>query len=106
MRKDSDIYKLIKEIDSTMLFQKRIADIAEELNYNPDYLRQKFKKIAGVSLKSIYYAAKWIQNACKLLEQENYSCTEIAQLCGFSSSSQFSRIFKEKMGYTPKSYKL
>ena len=103
--KDSDIYKLIKEIDSTMLFQKRIADIAEELNYNPDYLRQKFKKIAGVSLKA-YIMQQRIQNACKLLEQENYSCTEIAQLCGFSSSSQFSRIFKEKMGYTPKSYKL
>ena len=50
--KDSDIYKLIKEIDSTMLFQKRIADIAEELNYNHDYLRQKFKKITGVSLKA------------------------------------------------------
>lgn len=103
--KDSDIYKLIKEIDSTMLFQKRIADIAEELNYNPDYLRQKLKKIAGVSLKA-YIMQQRIQNACKLLEQENYSCTEIAQLCGFSSSSQFSRIFKEKMGYTPKSYKL
>ena len=73
--KDSDIYKLIKEIDSTMLFQKRIADIAEELNYNPDYLRQKFKKIAGVSLKA-YIMQQRIQNACKLLEQESENALE------------------------------
>lgn len=103
--KDGDIYTLIKEIDSTMLFQKSITDIAGELNYNYDYLRQKFKKITGVSLKS-YIMQQRLQNACSLLEQGNYSCTEIAQLCGFSSSSQFSRIFKEKMGYPPKTYKL
>ena len=29
---------------------------------------------------------------------------KIAQMCGFASSSQFSRIFKEEMGYSPKFY--
>lgn len=101
--KDTAIYRLINEIDSTMAFQKNISEIAKELNYNHDYLRQKFKKVAGISIKR-YIIQQRIRNACSLLETGSYSCTEIAQICGFSSSSQFSRIFKEEMGYSPRFY--
>lgn len=101
--KDKDIYQLINEIDSSLIFRKNVFDISKEMNYNYDYLRQKFKKITGVSIKK-YIIQQRIQNACALLEEKNYSCTEIAQMCGFASSSQFSRIFKEEMGYSPKFY--
>ncbi len=101
--KDKDIYQLINEIDSSLIFRKNVFDISKEMNYNYDYLRQKFKKITGVSIKK-YIIQQRIRNACALLEEKNYSCTEIAQMCGFASSSQFSRIFKEEMGYSPKFY--
>ncbi len=99
----ADIYKLIHEIDSTLLYHKSIKEMAAELSYSYDYFRHKFKSITGVSVTD-YIINKRIQNACLLLQQDQYSCTEIAQLCGFSSSSQFSNLFKKKMGLPPLTY--
>ena len=46
-----------------------------------------------------------LELAQKLLKQSQFSITEIAFSCGFSSSSQFSQSFKEKFGVMPSQYK-
>ena len=102
-QENTDIYQLVKEIDSTLLYQKSVQEMAQDLNYNYDYFRQKFKSITGHSPLN-YIMQKRLENACKLLQQGEYSCTEIAGICGFSSSSQFSKIFKRELGIPPYSY--
>ncbi len=99
----SDILKLIKEIDETLLFDKTISEMAESLNYNYDYFRHKFKLITGKSPIN-YIVDKRIEHACELLKKNLYTCTEIAHLCGFASSSQFSKLFKRHMGISPNVY--
>lgn len=100
---DQSIYNLVKQIDSTLLYNKSLQEMADSLNYSYDHFRHKFKAITGKS-PTDYIINKRIENACELLEKDIYSCTEIALMCGFSSSAQFSSLFKKKMGLTPNQY--
>ena len=100
---DKSINDLINKIDNCLSFDMNISEMANMLSYNYDYFRQKFKSITGQS-PSVYIANKRIENACKLLENNNYTCTEISNLCGFSSPSQFSRLFKQEIGISPLAY--
>ncbi len=100
---DQSIYTLIEEIDRSVDFEQSVKDMANALNYNYDYFRHKFKQITGQSPRE-YIANKRIENACRLLEQNKYTCTEIATVCGFSSASQFSKLFKREIGISPLDY--
>lgn len=100
---DQTIYSIIKEIDSVLSFQKSVQEMATSISYSYDYFRHKFKDITGKS-PTQYIIDKRIENAVILLEKNTYSCTEISQLCGFSSSSQFSHLFKQSLGITPSKY--
>ena len=100
---DRNMNDLIKQIDTSLSFDMNVGEMAIKMNYNYDYFRQKFKAITGQS-PTAYIANKRIENACILLKKNTYSCTEISSLCGFSSPSQFSKLFKIEMGITPLQY--
>ena len=99
----SNIYEIIKDMDSSLQFNRTVQEMADSLNYNYDYFRHKFRKITGKSPMN-YIIDKRIDHARDLLKKNIYSCTEIANLCGFSSSAQFSKIFKREVGIPPLSY--
>lgn len=46
-----------------------------------------------------------IDRACELLRGSDLAVTEVATRCGFSSSSYFSKVFRERMGATPREYR-
>ena len=46
-----------------------------------------------------------IQRACQLLSDEQKTITEIAQECGFGTSSYFGKLFRRKMDCTPEQYR-
>ena len=46
-----------------------------------------------------------MQRACQLLNDNQKTITEIAQECGFGTSSYFGKLFREKMGCTPEQYR-
>lgn len=101
---DTGFYQLIQEIDETLFFKKTVQEMAIEVGYSYDHFRHKFKEITGVAPLQ-YIINKRIEHACYLLQHEALTCTEIAQVCGFSSSPQFSKLFKRVMGITPNDYK-
>lgn len=81
-----------------------LVSCAQELNISYDYFQHKFKKLTGYSPQQ-YLLEQRIRGAEKLLQEENYSCTEIAQRCGFCTSAQFSAQFKAARGITPLKYR-
>lgn len=97
------IYKLIQEIDSMPCFSKNVKEMAICTGYSYDHFRHKFKQITGIP-PADYVLNKRLENACKLLSEGKLSCSEIAEFCNFSSPSQFSTLFKKKMGIVPKEY--
>ncbi len=82
----------------------KIEDICKNMNYSKSYLFKKFKKETGRSIMD-YYAEIKIECAKKLLREDNYSVTEIAEKLDFDSQSYFSKVFKKNTGYSPLKYK-
>ena len=46
-----------------------------------------------------------IDRAAQMLREGTYSISEIAQNVGYDNFSYFSRLFKDRTGYTPKEYR-
>jgi len=80
-----------------------LAKLSRELGYNPKYLSTLFKKTYGTGL-SEYINTVRIRHACVLIEQGMTGVKDISTLCGFSDPMYFSRIFKQRLGVSPRGY--
>lgn len=80
-----------------------LSDCAKQLNLSYDYFQHTFKKLTGYSPQQFLIHQR-LRAAEKILESGNVSCTEIAYRCGFSTSAQFSALFKREYGQSPLQY--
>lgn len=78
-------------------------DAATSLSYNQSYFCRHFQKNFGQSF-SEYLNMYRVSTSKQFLEQTNYTVTQIAGLCGFTSHSYFSKCFKEILGISPSDY--
>ena len=77
--------------------------LAQRFSYNKKYLSARFKSRFGVGF-SEHLCSLRITHACALVEQGFTSVKDIAYMCGFSDQMYFSKVFKERMGVSPKEY--
>ncbi len=78
----------------------RLTDCAQQLHVSYDYFQHKFKEIVGVSPQQFLIEQR-LSASERLLQDSTLSCTEIAFRCGFSTSAQFSSLFKKRYGVSP-----
>lgn len=102
-KQELSIYQLIKKIDTNPCVKMSVMEMAESVAYSYDHFRHKFKDMTGLP-PSEYILNKKIKNACEMLSKGTLSCSEVAEICGFSTQSQFSSKFKEKTGLSPTRY--
>ena len=95
--------KLVSAMAAGVCANKNLSDFARECNISVSYIKQLFKKYAGISPKT-YYTNLRVQHAAKLLKG-NLSLGEIAEEMNFSSPNYFSVFFKKHMGVMPSEYK-
>ncbi|MEE1314202.1 MAG: AraC family transcriptional regulator [Faecalimonas sp.] len=101
----SDEVERIREvIDMNFNQNLNIESLLLESGYSYDYIRHAFKKRIGVSPKQ-YLMKKRIHHSKHFLLHSSMCISEIAQSCGFCTSSQFANIFKTHEGVTPKQYR-
>ena len=81
-----------------------LCDFAKLLNISYDYFQHKFKLLTGYSPQQFLMEQR-LNAAREMLDNTQYNCTEIAYRCGFSTSAQFSSLFKKKFGDTPLQYR-
>ncbi|MBQ9211581.1 MAG: response regulator [Clostridia bacterium] len=81
-----------------------IADIADVLHLNAQYVMRIFKKEVGCPILQ-YIIAKRIALAVRYLEETSISVADVAILCGFDNYSYFIRIFKRYTNETPIVYR-
>lgn len=88
-----------------MQFTFDLKKISDELTLNPSYLSREFSKYFDDLNFGEYVRKKRIEKAIELMQQSEYSLTEIAYFTGFSDQSHFTRSFKHITGENPSSFR-
>ncbi len=77
--------------------------ISKECGFSKSYLSKVFKNSMGVGVIAYYNQIK-IKEAKRLISEDKYTFTEIADMLNFSSVHYFSKCFKQITGMTPSGY--
>lgn len=105
-KKTPDWVKELKQIIQDQIDSNlSLNDISRSLDINPSYLSREFSKHFGNLSFGEYTRKLRIEKAIELINQNQYSLTEIAYLTGFSDQSHFTRIFKQHTGKNPSAFK-
>jgi AraC family transcriptional regulator len=82
-----------------------LAELAAPLRLQPTSFCRAFKQSTGRSPHR-YLLEHRVNRAKEMMKDRKRTLTEIALDCGFSSSSQFSIVFKRITGVSPRNYRL
>lgn len=77
-----------------------LNSLAQALDYNKSYLCAAFKKDTQFTIWDCLNMIR-IRRAAELLVYGEYELTQVAEMCGFASASNFNRVFLKYVGITP-----
>lgn len=95
------IYYIYKYIDTNV----NLDELSENLGVSKFHMHRIFKNEFG---KNVYESIKSIRlqkAASLLLTNKNSTITQIAKMCGYTSQTAFTKVFKEKFFMTPKEWR-
>jgi AraC-like DNA-binding protein len=101
----SQIYQSRRIIDVSFKEELDPQEIAEAVGMGYSNFRKHFRLLTGFS-PSQYIIHLRLRSAKELLYNTNLTVKEVASKSGFNSSYYFIRMFKEKVGTTPRAYRL
>lgn len=81
-----------------------LGKISVEFDMSEGYLSSIFKEGAGINFGEFLEQIR-IETACRLLNEEGHSISDIAQQVGYNSIQSFRRAFKRVMGLSPREYR-
>lgn len=77
-----------------------VPDLAEQLNMSRSNLLRKVKSLSGLSV-SVFIRQVRLHHAKELLKDGSLTASEVSFKVGFSSTSYFTKCFRESFGYPP-----
>ncbi len=81
-----------------------LSRIAEEFNFSAAYLSALFKANCNQNITD-YINSVRIEEACRMLKQEKYTVSCIAETVGYANTTYFYKVFKKMKGCAPKDYR-
>lgn len=96
--------KVLKYISDNYASELTLDDISDVANMQTTSFCRFFKQITNLSFVQ-YLAEVRIQNAKRLLAQENYSINEVCDYVGFQTISNFNKQFKRITRTTPSQFR-
>lgn len=96
----------IKRIIEKHMNQNITADyVAQQLGMNRMQLHRLIKRATGKSTSDYILQVK-MEKAQQLLLRSEMKVKDIGRKVGYPDSSYFSKVFKKKMGYLPRAYRM
>ena len=96
----SKIFAITNYIHNHYSEELTLNNLAKTFYISPYHLSHQFKKVTGFTLTQ-YIQITRIRNIQYLLIHTNRKIADLAEDCGFTSFSQFNRIFRKLCGYSP-----
>ncbi len=90
--------EVVNEQIGNVAFNKEL--FASEMNVSGSLLYKKIKSLTDQSPSDFIRLVR-LSKSAELLESGAYNITEVSELCGFTSVSYFSTVFKKHYGKTP-----
>ena len=87
---------ILEKIDNTM----SLSDLAREVNTNKATLKKEFKNVFGTTVFGYIKGLK-MEEAKKMLLEQNLSVSEVSDRIGYKNPQHFSTAFKRKFGVSP-----
>jgi len=87
-----------------MAQQPKLDEISRAVNISVRHLRRLFIDVRNESPQTVFTSLR-IHRAMELLAQTEYKLETIAAECGFSSGSDFSRVFKTHRNISPDAWR-
>lgn len=103
-KKTELVRKILVYINRNYASSASLDDLSRELGYSRFYISRTFTEETGISLTAHINRTR-IHKAQKLLAAGEHSISEIAELCGYPSSSAFGVQFKKAVGCSPGRYR-
>lgn len=91
-------------IDTHLMEELKLKELAEKSGYTEYYLTRKFKKEMGVSVNTYIRNAR-LRHAKVLLKTTQLSIQEISEELCFCSRSYFTEVFQKEEGVSPSEYR-
>ena len=100
----STVQKIKQNIENNLSAEQSLQELAAEFHVSQYYLSHVYKQVTGYSIKNYRMLCR-IAEARELLTNTSMSISDISDRVGFPDTSNFSKYFKKKEGYTPSQYR-
>ncbi len=94
------ILQITDHIKNNYTQRLRLGAFAEKYNYSLSHLSKKFREETGQTFME-YLQRIRMEQACKLLEENALTVSEIAEAVGYGDLKFFQKVFKETLGVSP-----
>ena len=101
---EEKIYSVASYIHAHYADDLSLDFFAQKFYISNYYLSHQFKEVTGFTLTD-YIQMTRVRNVQSLLINTQIPITEAAARCGFSSFSQFNRVFRKHIGTSPSEYR-
>jgi len=101
---EKKIYSVASFIHSHYAEELTLEGLSQRFYISGCYLSRQFKEVTGFTLTD-YIQMTRIRNVQSLLLNSRIPITEAASACGFTSFSQFNRVFQKHIGMSPTQYR-
>ena len=91
---------ILQYIDAHYAEKIQISELSKLIHVCDDRLIRLFKEVIGETPVE-YIVNVRVEHALKLLAEDEFSITEIAEQSGFGSVAYMTRVFKQKLGVSP-----
>lgn len=81
-----------------------VRALAREASLSPDHYSRLFRTLNGCSPREMIQRAR-LRRACEMLRETSCTVGEAARQAGYADVFQFSRIFKQRIGLSPRKWR-
>ncbi|KKI92123.1 AraC family transcriptional regulator [Bacillus sp. SA1-12] len=101
---DKNLVKIVEWLRIHTTDNISVTSVAEQFNYNKDYLSRIFKQKIGINIQEYIHILK-VSKAKDLLSSTNLGIKEIAYTVGISDEKYFMKLFKKYEKLTPTEFR-